>query len=595
MDKAKKENPLILDDLKKGGGSWARFFKMLWKAKLPYLWIAIYIAMSFLNTEIGVNMTEITGEMFAGNVDFVTVILPFIYLSVLALLLLFVISSLSDLLTSRIDRGLRRMVWGKIVRLPLTYHLKNNPKELLSRITSDLTGVTLGDASGVSYLIKGVFIAEITAVYSLVRMLIQIGSYSGDLMWSLFAVIPLILIIAIVAGRISFSLSNRVKSKTASLTKEISEKASNMMLIKSFANESKELESGIKNMEELYKVNRRNALISSFISPLVVVASLIQVVIIILVGRQYYSNGTISLAQWIAYFGFAMQISAILTVQNSYWVTFKGIMGGANRVANLMAEKEEVRTLGLSADSMQGGFEFNNVTFGYNENNLFENFSLQIPEGKTTAFIGESGGGKTTLLNLLERFFELKDGTVTVGGTNINDFSLKEYRDNIGYVTQEIVVFSGTVKENIRYGLKKPVTDEEIVEACRQANALEFIEKLENGFDTDVGEAGSRLSGGQKQRIAIARTILQQPKYLFLDEATASLDVQAKSDVWKGLKNLMTGRTTVMVAHDFQTVQNADYVVVISNGKIADQGTKDELSKRNGFYKGLEEKTEDNG
>lgn len=564
-------------DQLKPKGQWKRFFKLLWKARLPYLWILVYLAAHYALIKIGINVTEYLAEMYAGNVEFVAVILPFIAFTLINLVIGTISGILGDLVKARINRSLRRLVWNKIVHLPLSYYGQNHPKELLSRITTD--------SGSVGEMIMGVILTELTSAMLLFETLKKIGSYSGDLMWSLIMVIPLILAVALVVGKLNFKINHVVRSKVAGLTQNISEKTSNLPLIKSFASEKKEYESGSESMKEIYRANRKAVIIGQLSSPLITIASILQVILIVLIGRGYYSDGTLTLAQWAAYFAFATSISNVLTSQNSVWQNLKSTMGSVHRVANLMEEKEEIRAGGLPSEQMRGTFELSDVTFGYGGDPVFDKFSLKIPEGKVTAVVGESGGGKTTLLNLLERFYGLDSGKITLGGTDINEFSLKEYRDNIAYVTQEVVLFSGTVTDNIKYGLKREVSDEEIVAACRQANALEFIEELENKFDTDVGEMGSRLSGGQKQRIAIVRALLQRPKYLFLDEATASLDMQAKNDVWVGLKNLMANKTTVMVAHDWQTVRHADYVVVLDGGAVADSGTKEELMKRNAFFR----------
>lgn len=561
----------------KDRGIWKRFFKMLFKSHLPWIWIALYIVVSMLIANLGVSVTEYTSEMIAGNLSFTGIILPFIGYTVINLIIAAISTMISYLCEARIDRNLRRMVWGKIVRLPMSYYSKHEPREMITRITSD--------TSGISTLIIQVIIPMFTGLYTLFVVFRKVGTYDTMLMVSLLAVVPFVLAVAFMMGKLKFGTNDAVNTKAAAVAQEVSEKTNNVQLIKSFATEEKETESGMKKMKDYYKASIRASWISQLSNPIYTIVGVLQIIAIILIGRSFYSSGAITLAQWVAYFAFAQQIANQLQAYAGYWASFKAYQGATRRVTYIMEETEESLGSDRPADDMCGGFRFENVSFAYGEEDVIRNLSLTIPENRKTAFVGLSGGGKTTLLNLLERFYEPREGQILIGDVNIADYNMKSYRENIGYITQESVMLSGTIRYNILYGVKREVSDDELCEACRMANAYDFIMDFPEKFETDVGENGGKLSGGQKQRIAIARAILRNPKYMFLDEATGAMDAKAKDEVWKGLESMMKGRTAVMVAHDYQTAQHADYVVVVEHGEVADSGTPEELYERNAFFR----------
>ncbi len=563
---------------------WSRFFKMLWKARLPYLWIAIYIILTVVMVNMSLDVTEYTSQMFAGNLSLAGVIIPWLLYTLFNIVIAGVATMLDYLCMARVDRNLRRMVWDKVTRLPMGYFNHNQPKELLTRITSD--------TSTISTLLVQVVLPFFTGFYTLIATFRKVGGYDDMLMWSLLLVVPFVLVVAFIMGKLRFGINDEVNRKNAELAQEVSEKVTNIPLIKAFANEDKEYENGMQRMRQTYRSNLRNSWIVNLSSPVHTIVGTLQLILIVLVGRSFYSSGAITLAQWIAYLAFAQQIANTLQGYAGYWDSFKASQGATRRVTYIMDEKNEEQGPDRSADDMAGDVAFEKVSFGYEEENIISNLSLTIPEGKITALIGPSGSGKTTLLNLLERFYTPREGCITIGGEDIASYNLKSFRENIAYVTQESALLGGSIRENILYGISRTVSQEELETAARSANAYDFIMAFPEGFDAPVGENGDKLSGGQKQRIAIARALLKQPKLLLLDEATAAMDISAKEEIWQGLRTLMAGKTTLMVAHDYQTVRNADVVVVMENGRIQDVGTKEELEERNSFYRqlaGLEE------
>lgn len=562
----------------KDRGSMGRFFRMLQKARLPYLWILAYIAITALLTNVGISVTEYTAELFAGNVNFGAVVLPFLAFTLLSQLISSVSKIMSNLCVARIDRNIRKMIWSKTVRLPLRYYEKNKPKEMISRITTDITAI--------SQLIMQVFVAILTSAYTLVITLGKIGSYDQKLMIALIAVLPLNLVIAFVMGKMKFGVLDLVNQKNAELTQTIAEKTNNLLLIKSYGKEEKELQTGQEKMKGFYKSSILNAWLG-FATPMYALVGAMQFIVIVMVGRSFYSSGALTLTQWIAYYGFAVNIVNQLSAYCVYWTTFKGSQGATRRVAQIMEEMEEDIENGEHVEHLCGDIELREVDFSYEDKLLFDKLNLKIPAGRVTALIGPSGSGKTTLLNLVERMYPVSGGKILFGGEDTARYSLKSFRSEISYVTQESTLFAGTIRDNILFGIKREVTDEELEKACTDAEIMDFIREQPEGFLADVGEQGEKLSGGQKQRIAFARALLKQSDYLFMDEATAAMDIRGKDQVWKSVKRHMEGKTVLMVAHDRQTVQKADYIIVMHNGRIICQGEPAEVYAENTYYREL--------
>ena len=244
---------------------------------------------------------------------------------------------------------------------------------------------------------------------------------------------------------------------------------------------------------------------------------------------------------------------------------------------------------GRTVPSQPGDLKFENVTFRYDTDTVLKNVSFTLPAGKTTALVGPSGAGKSTIFGLLERFYDPESGRVTLGGVDAKEFHKSSWRQAIGYVPQSSPLFSGTIRSNMTYGLDRTFTDEELARAAKDANIYEFILSCDNVFDTDVGERGCKLSGGQRQRIAIARALLKDPQILLMDEATSSLDPEARSEVEKAMERLKEGRTTVIVAHEIRSIEDADQIVVLSGGEVNGIGSAGQLASNNALYRRLKD------
>ena len=566
-------------------GSFRRFFLMLGKARLPYLWIAAYLAASVVIANVGVSSTEYSAALFAGNVGLTAVVLPYLFYQLLSLVLGSVSGLLANLCEARMDRNLRRMVWCKTVRLPLRFYETNNPKELLSRITTDI--------SSISGLVMRVFLAVLTTAYSSFVILRKISSYDGALMWSLVAILPVNILISFIMGRLKFGVQDLINRRNAQLTAAIAERTNNLMLIKSMGAEEKEAAVGEGHMRASYRAAGMNIWITGLSLPISAIATALQTVVIILVGRGFYASGALELTQWIAYYGFAVQLTNILGAYCGYWTTFKQVQGSVDRVTEIMDERSEDLDTGEVMGSPAGGIRFEKVDFSFGGTPLFQGLDLDIPAGRITAVVGPSGSGKTTLLNLIDRLYPLAGGRILVGGRDAADYSLASFRRALGYVTQESVMYAGTIRSNLLHGLDRTPSEEELDEACAAVGILDYVRRQPLGYDAPVGESGASLSGGQRQRFSVARALLKKPDCLLLDEATAAMDIGGKAGVWASIRQVMAGKTVVYVAHDAQTIRNADYLIVLRDGQVEAAGEREDVMARNRYCQEMMENGEE--
>ena len=564
-----------------GYGSFRRFFLLLAKAKLPYLWLLGDIVASVVIIRIGVSTTEYSAELFAGNVGLTAVVLPFLFYTLLSMALGCVSGAVGALCSARIDRNLRRVLWTKIVRLPLSFYESSEPKELLSRITTDV--------SSISTLIMQVFLPILTGGYSAFAILGRISSYDSKLMLSLLAVLPVNLVIVFIVGRMRFGVNDLVNRRRAQLTGAVAERAGSMMLVKSTGTEGKAFTAGEQKMKGLYGAAIANNWVAQLSVPVYAIAGALEVIVIILVGRGFYADGSLSLPQWIAYYGFAIQLTSLLSSYCGYWAAFKGAQGSTDRVSRIMDLAEEAAKTGRGAENLSGDIRLEHVDFSFGEKELFRDLSITIPAGKITAIVGPSGSGKTTLINLIDRLYPLQGGSIRIGSDDVSEFALQSYRRALGYVTQESVMYAGTLRENLLQGLEREISEEELDAACAAVGNLDFVRSRPEGYDVLVGEAGASLSGGQRQRFAVARALLKKPDYLLLDEATAAMDIDGKAGVWSSIRRLMAGKTVIYVAHDAQTIANADYLVVLRSGAVEAAGSREEILTSNTYCREMME------
>ena len=496
--------------------------------------------------------------------------------------LLYVVTYWGHVVGVRIQGDMRDELFRHLQKLPFSYYDETKTGSIMSRLINDLFEVSELAHHGPEDL----FLSVIT----IIGTLIMVGLINPWLAVIFIIIIPIIIVIAVKLRLSLMEAFKRSREKTSEINAAVESAVSGIRVSKAYNAEAHENQKFANANEELKKA--RSWQYKSMSNFMVVMNYAMDILYLcaFLAGGIFYANSLISASDLTTYVLYvAMLIAPIRTFTAIFEQIQEGMTGFERflEVMEVMPEEEPVNP--VKVGKLKGNIEFDNVSFRYkketdDEQHLILNgLSLKIDAGKTVALVGPSGGGKTTLCNLIPRFYDIDEGKITIDGINIRDMRIYDLRKNIGIVAQDVFIFGGTVKENIAYG-DFDATDEQIIAAAKLANIHDFITSLDKGYDTYVGERGVKLSGGQKQRISIARAFLKNPPILILDEATSALDNVTEMQIQTALEKLSEGRTTLVVAHRLSTVKNADEIIVLSSDGIAERGTHAELMAKNGVY-----------
>lgn len=490
---------------------------------------------------------------------------------------------LFEIVSQRSMSDIRRTLYEKIITLPISFYENNRVGELTSRISSDVT--QLQDALGFNL---ATFVRQLVLPIVCIPFLFTI---SVKLTLVMVATFPPLIISAVIFGNYIRKLSKKSQDALASSTTIVEETFQAADVVKSYTNETYETNRYGKAVNHVADVALRAAKYRASFVSFIIFALIGSIVLIVWQGLSIVASGELSMGQLIEFLLFTVFIGGSLGGLSESYSVIQKTVGAAERINEILDEQSEVH---LSDEAkiatITGNVRFENISFAYPTRKdipIFSSLSFEVKPGEKIALVGPSGSGKSTIIKLLSHYYQPDGGNIFIDGISLDKFNVTALRKNIGMVPQEVILFGGTIGENIAYG-KPGATLQEIAEAARKANALQFIESFPEGFNTTVGERGVKLSGGQKQRIAIARAILRNPKILILDEATSALDAESEKLVKDALDELMVGRTTFIIAHRLSTIRQADKILVINKGKIAEQGTHKELaSLQEGTYSRL--------
>ncbi len=481
----------------------------------------------------------------------------------------------------RMEADMRRDLFTHMQRLSFRFYDKHRTGQLMSRVTNDLFEMTELAHHGPEDL----FISLITILGAFIVML----TISWPLALVLIVLVPVGVVFMLLLRRRMMKASKKLKERTAGINAGLESSISGARVAKAFTNEGYEIDKFSEN-NELFKHSKSDFYKSMavFLSGMGTFTNLFSVAVIAVGGYLIMAGGFdyIGLVTFTLYVGVFLQPIRRLT---SFMEAFTSGAAGFSRFRELLAEQPEIADTPDARElrDVKGHIAFENVSFSYNHHTrVLKDLSLHIDAGRTLALVGPSGGGKTTLCHLIPRFYETDSGRITIDGHDIKDVTLLSLRRNIGIVSQDVFLFAGSVRENIRYG-RIDATEEEIIAAAKKAEIHDTIMEMENGYDTEVGERGVRLSGGQKQRISIARIFLKNPPILILDEATSALDTMTEARIQQSFEELAKGRTTLVIAHRLSTVKNADEIIVIDEDGISERGAHEELLVKNGAYAAL--------
>jgi subfamily B ATP-binding cassette protein MsbA len=484
-------------------------------------------------------------------------------------------------------RDLRNKLLSKSLELPLSYYSNERKGDIMSRMTSDVQEIEWS----IMQTLELIFREPIIIMISLF-MLITI---SGYLTLYVFLFLPIAGLIVAIIGKSLKRNAQKSKEILGNLFSIMEETLGGLKIIKAFTAESFVRSRFEKTNQDYFKQSvkvYRKTDLTSPISETVVIAILM--LILFVGGNMVLSNtGVLTAAAFIGYFAVASQIiPPIKQITQAYNNIQKGI-ASEERIDKILSAPilitEKDKAAGIK--EFKERIEFKNVSFAYHKGDsghVLKNINLIIPKGKTIALVGQSGSGKTTLADMIPRFYDVDEGALFIDTFNIKDLSIKDLRGLIGMVSQESILFNDTVFNNIAFGLSN-VTKDDVINAAKIANAHEFITQMPQGYDTNIGDRGGKLSGGQRQRLSIARAVLKNPPILILDEATSALDTESERLVQDALTNLMQNRTSIVIAHRLSTIANADEIIVMTQGQIAERGTHHELIQQNGIYKKLYE------
>ena len=484
-------------------------------------------------------------------------------------------------IAQRVIIDVREKLYIKFQKLQLAYYEKKQTGTIMSYITNDVAAL---QAALVDSLIE-----LVTESSVLVGSLVMMFYLDWKLSLVTLVVVPLIGQAMKIFGRKLKKSGALIQERTAEITSLLQESISGVRVVKSFAREDYEIDRFELQNNLNFKANMKSVQLSSLLTPVVEFLAAVIVTVILWFGGYQVVNGALTAGALIAFLTYAVNLANPVKRISRVYGTINKAMAAADRVFKVLDTQEELKDKpdAKPLPQISGKVTFEHVSFGYKPDVLvLDDLNLTAEPGQVVAFVGPSGAGKSTIASLIPRFYDVVSGSIKIDGIDIRDVQIKSLREQIGIVPQETVLFSGTVRDNIRYG-RLDATDEEVVEAAKAANAHSFIMQLADGYDTKIGERGITLSGGQRQRMAIARAILKSPRILILDEATSALDTESEEIVQEALDKLMVGRTSFVIAHRLSTIVNADKIFVLDKGRVEECGTHKELMKTGGLYSHL--------
>ncbi|MEQ8478978.1 MAG: ABC transporter transmembrane domain-containing protein [Fulvivirga sp.] len=466
----------------------------------------------------------------------------------------------------------RKAVFSQMVMLPTTFFDSRRIGELISRITSDVS------------MLQDTFSTTLAELFrQIATLIIGVGIIfyiAPKLTLFMLATFPVLVLSALVFGKSIRKLSKATQDKLAEANTVVEETLQAINVVKAFTNEIFEKKRYAKSLDEVVNIALKTATYRGAFISFVIFALFGGIVAVMWYGATLVESSAMTVGDLLSFVLYTTFIGGSIAGLGDIYGQVQRAIGASERVLEIIDEHREDINEFTHKSKLKGEISFKNVVFAYptrKELSVLKDISFNIGAGQKVALVGQSGAGKSTIIQLLSRFYDVSEGEIRMDGKVLADYDLSLLRQNIGLVPQEVMLFGGTIKENIAYG-KPNATDEEINEAAKKANAFEFIDKFPEKMETIVGERGVKLSGGQRQRVAIARAILKDPAVLILDEATSSLDAESEHLVQQALDELMKGRTTIMIAHRLATIRKADKIFVLKEGEIVEQGSHEELS-----------------
>lgn len=566
-------------------GSWKNFFNLLNNTKPKKILIFFSLIFSLVTTLIGLVVPLFTKSLIDNfsieSLNWIVIMgifFVFICQAITDGVSMYMLSYMGQQMVAR----LREKVWGKLVHLPVSYFDETKTGEIVSRLINDTTLV--------KDLITQHFPQFINGIISIIGAIIILMIMDWKMTIIMLISIPVTAVLIMPLGAKMANISRETQNETADFTGIVSQTLSEIRLMKSSNGEKIEIEHGNNGIHRLFKYGLKEAKLLSIIGPIISLVMMAIIVSIIVYGGIRVQAGTLTAGTLVAFLLYLFQIIFPVTSFVTFFTQLQKAKGATERITEILSMESEDLEKGLDFDVAGKTIQMMGVSFEYNPDEpILTDINFETNPGEVIAFAGPSGSGKTTLFSLLERYYSVKEGSIEVGTTPLESISLHSWRRQVGYVSQESAMLSGSIRDNLTYGLEQEFSEDELWKVAKLAYAETFIREFPKGLDTEIGERGIKLSGGQRQRISIARAFLRDPKILMLDEATASLDSQSEGVVQQALSNLMEGRTTFVIAHRLSTIFQADKIIFIEQGRITGMGSHSELVANHDLYRSFVE------
>lgn len=578
-----------MNNTKENNHVWKNYFDMLFKSKLPVNLLIIGLVFALLESISTLVFDKRLGTIIPENDDvtlYSSMSKEAMISACIFLLVLGVISTVTKvastyvngLISAKINNNIQMYAVKKVFRLKTEKLEENDSRQLITRLTDDTVKS--------SEFAVELFVKELSRIVIAVGAIVLIAQFGvPTLVWSQIFQIPIIFGLSLLAGQITFKNRNKVQKKLAEVTAKIAEKVDNIETIKLFSNEELEINNGDALLDEYDKVKKEAVEVDKFNSLVNQFTWIVPLIVIVVPATIVMQKGVITPAIFASYFALANSCNTALKDQIPVWIKLKEAQGATLRLTNIINSGLENESEGDKKIEL-GDVAFKNVSMSYGDKKVLDNVSFTIKKGQKTAIIGLSGSGKSTILNLIEKFYKPTEGEIVLGNKNIEQYDYESYRSNFAYLPQNAPAFEGTIREVLNYSSKKEHSDKELEEVLKKVNVLTDIEAL-GGLDYNVGYSGNKLSGGQRQKLGIARLLLSDTEYVLLDEATSALDTESTKLVSEQIDKFIEGKTSIIVTHNLDTIKNADSILVFDDGKLINQGTNEELLNNCSLYKEL--------
>ena len=572
-------------------GTFRKLMGSMRRYRVTLVLVMILAAASSLFAIIGPKkMGQVTTEIFTGlmgvvsggpGIDFASVgrlLLFLLGLYGVSALLSFLQGYVMSGITQRVSYGFRKQLAAKVHRLPMQYFDHVTHGEVLSRVTNDVDTLSMNLNQSLTQIVS--------AVTTAIGVLVMMFSISWQMTLIALCIVPLSGILMSLVVKRSQKYFVGQQKYLGGVNGQVEEIYGGHVVVKAFNAQDDAIDAFERTNQKLYTSAWKSQFFSGLMHPIMGFVGNLSYVVVVVVGSAYAVRGMITVGDIQSFVQYVRSFNQPISQIAQMTSTMQATMAAAERVFEFLDEAEESPTVAdpVHIDGLKGQVTFDHVRFGYDpEKTIIKDFSAVIQPGQRVAIVGPTGAGKTTMVKLLMRFYDVNGGAIRVDGHDIRDFDRDELRMMFGMVLQDTWLFGGTIEENIRYG-NLQATDEQVVAAAKAAHANHFIKALPGGYDMELNEESSNISQGQKQLLTIARAILADPKILILDEATSSVDTRTEARIQKAMDTLMQGRTSFVIAHRLSTIRDADLILVMKDGDIVEQGTHDELLQKNGFY-----------